>query len=122
MLFGSYARGEADEGSDVDLLLLLDGEVDTVREMMRAQEVKWPLALEAGYAVSLLPVSQKECLKTLLEKARRSFAAADLLLGEGDAAFAASRAYYYVAEALLLSEGLRFSRHGRDRPVRTVLR
>ena len=50
MLFGSYARGEADEGSDVDLLLLLDGEVDTVREMMWAQEVKWPLALEAGYA------------------------------------------------------------------------
>ena len=75
--------------------------------------------------LSLLPVSQEECLETLLEKARRSFAAADLLLGEGDAAFAASRAYYgyfYVAEALLLSEGLRFSRHGCDRPVRTVLK
>ena len=64
VLFGSYARGEADEGSDVDLLLLLDGEVDTVREMMRAQEVKWPLALEAGYAVSLLPVSQEEYLNS----------------------------------------------------------
>ncbi|QIN77943.1 nucleotidyltransferase domain-containing protein [Rubrobacter marinus] len=57
VLYGSYARGEADEGSDVDVLLLLDGEVDTVRELVRAEEVKWPLSLEAGYTVSLLPVS-----------------------------------------------------------------
>jgi predicted nucleotidyltransferase len=57
VLYGSYARGEADEGSDVDLLLLLEGEVNSVRELRRAQEVKWPLALEAGYTVSLLPVS-----------------------------------------------------------------
>ena len=55
----------------------------------------------------------------LLEKAERSFAAADLLLGAGDADFAASRAYYgyfYVAEGLLLSEGLRYSRHGQVVP------
>src|SRR5688572_19601727 len=57
ILYGSYARGEADEGSDVDLLLLLEGEVNPVRELRRAQEVKWPLGLEAGYTVSLLPVS-----------------------------------------------------------------
>ncbi|MGI8911693.1 MAG: nucleotidyltransferase domain-containing protein [Rubrobacteraceae bacterium] len=30
VLYGSYARGEADEGSDVDLLLLLDGDVARV--------------------------------------------------------------------------------------------
>ena len=51
----------------------------------------------------------------LLEKAERSFAAADLLLDSGDADFAVSRAYYgwlYVAEAHLLSVGLRCSRHG----------
>jgi uncharacterized protein (UPF0332 family) len=54
-------------------------------------------------------------VNALLEKAERSFAAADLLLDAGDADFAASRAYYgwfYVAEALLLSEGLRYSRQG----------
>ena len=48
-------------------------------------------------------------------KAERSFSAAALLLEAGNPDFAASRAYYgcfYVAEALLLSEGLRFSRHG----------
>ena len=57
VLFGSYARGDATEGSDVDLLLLLDGMVDVMREMDRAQDVKWPLALEAGYTLSLIPVS-----------------------------------------------------------------
>src|SRR5215204_1654180 len=56
ILYGSYARGEADEGSDVDLLLLLDGEVDQTREALRAEEVKWPLSLESGYVLSLLPV------------------------------------------------------------------
>ncbi len=62
VLYGSYARGEANEGSDVDLLLLLDGgeEVDPVREILRAEDVKWPLALEADYAVSLLPVSVED--------------------------------------------------------------
>jgi uncharacterized protein len=57
VLYGSYARGEADEGSDVDLLLLLEGEVNTTRELIRAEQVAWPLSLEADYTVSLLPVN-----------------------------------------------------------------
>ena len=56
ILYGSYARGEADEGSDVDLLLLLEGEVDPVREIIRMENLKWPLALESGYALSVLVV------------------------------------------------------------------
>lgn len=58
ILYGSYARGEEDEGSDVDLLLLLEGEVRPARELKRTQAIKWPLALEAGYAVFLLPVER----------------------------------------------------------------
>jgi uncharacterized protein len=57
ILYGSYARGEAGGGSDVDLLLLLEGEVDPVRELIRMEDVKWPLALESDYALSVLPVS-----------------------------------------------------------------
>lgn len=56
VLYGSYARGEADEGSDVDLLLLLEGEVDPTHEILRTEPIEWPLSLEAGYTVSLLPV------------------------------------------------------------------
>jgi uncharacterized protein (UPF0332 family) len=50
-----------------------------------------------------------------LEKAERSLNAAELLLENGDVDIAASRVYYawfYVAESLLLTRGLRFTRHG----------
>ncbi len=54
-------------------------------------------------------------IEALLEKAGRSFVASGQILEGGDADFAASRAYYgyfYVAEALLLSKEMNFSRHG----------
>ena len=50
----------------------------------------------------------------LVKKARDSLRGAKLLAGDGLHDFAASRAYYtmfYVAEALLLGEGLSFSEH-----------
>jgi uncharacterized protein len=53
-------------------------------------------------------------LDQLLAKAGRSFEVAENLLEAGHPDFAASRAYYgsfYTAEALLLSEGLSYSRH-----------
>jgi len=52
--------------------------------------------------------------RALLTKARRSLAAARRLAADGDFDFAVSRAYYalfYTAQALLLSRGLRFSKH-----------
>ena len=52
---------------------------------------------------------------SLLDKAERSLLASDQLFAAGHFDFAASRAYYacfYVAESLLLSQGLEFSRHG----------
>ncbi len=57
ILYGSYARGEADEGSDVDLLLLLEGPVDAVQEVLRTESAVWPLSLESDYVLSVLPVS-----------------------------------------------------------------
>jgi predicted nucleotidyltransferase len=56
-LYGSYARGTAWEGSDVDLLLLLAGPVDPVTEILRAKAIKAPLALDADLALSIVPVS-----------------------------------------------------------------
>lgn len=52
--------------------------------------------------------------KELLEKANESLQAAKTLYDQGFYSFAASRAYYtmfYLAEAMLLSEGLSFSKH-----------
>lgn len=50
----------------------------------------------------------------LMQKARESLAAADLLLDQNYADFSVSRGYYamfYAAEAALLSLGLTFSKH-----------
>lgn len=53
--------------------------------------------------------------RIFLDKAQRSLRAAERHLKEGEPDFAASHAYYasfYIAEALLASEGVSFSRHG----------
>jgi uncharacterized protein len=57
LLYGSYARGEAREWSDVDLLLLLEGPVNTVREILQMEPVVWPLSLEYDTVLSVMPVS-----------------------------------------------------------------
>jgi predicted nucleotidyltransferase len=57
LLYGSYARGEADEGSDVDLLVLLEGPVNVGREIWRIGAVTSPLSLDSGYVFSTLPLS-----------------------------------------------------------------
>jgi predicted nucleotidyltransferase len=57
LLYGSYARGDAREGSDVDLLLLLAGPVNPFREVLRMEPVTWPLSLEYDTVLSVTPVS-----------------------------------------------------------------
>ena len=52
--------------------------------------------------------------RKFIEKAKRSVAAAEMLMHASDTDFAISRAYYamfYTAEALLLEKGLTFSKH-----------
>jgi predicted nucleotidyltransferase len=43
LLYGSYARGDQRDGSDVNLLLLLEGPVNTVQEILYLESVAWPL-------------------------------------------------------------------------------
>lgn len=60
VLYGSHARGEANEGSDVDLLLLLEGPVEVGKEIRRSSDVVASLALEVGLVLSLIPVSAEK--------------------------------------------------------------
>ena len=60
LLYGSYARGDQREGSDVDLLVLLDGPVITSREISRIQPIKWPLSLAHDIVLSVMPVSYQK--------------------------------------------------------------
>lgn len=60
VLYGSHARGEADEGSDVDLLLLLEGQVQVGTEIRRSSDLVASLSLESGRVLSLIPVSVED--------------------------------------------------------------
>jgi uncharacterized protein len=58
-LYGSYARGEASEESDVDLIILIRGPVDTLKELRSITQITHP-ALHAGLDIRNLPVSENK--------------------------------------------------------------
>ena len=60
VLYGSYARGDVHDESDVDLLVVLEGPVDPGREVRRMSDVRSRLGLAHEVALSLLPVSSKD--------------------------------------------------------------
>ena len=55
LLYGSYAR----EGSDVDLLILLRGPVNTSQEISRIVNLSAPLSLVHDIVLSVMPVSDE---------------------------------------------------------------
>lgn len=62
VLYGSFARHEETEASDVDVLVVLKDEVSPVDEVWRMGEVGSRLLLEFDELVSVLPISQHDFL------------------------------------------------------------
>lgn len=58
VLFGSHARGDAHEASDVDVLVVLGGEVDYMAEVRRLLALKLDLLDRYDLLVSFIPVAQ----------------------------------------------------------------
>jgi predicted nucleotidyltransferase len=56
LLFGSEARGEADEDSDLDLLVLLEGPVQLGKDLETIVEALYPLQVEIERPIHALPV------------------------------------------------------------------
>ncbi len=56
-LYGSYARGTAHEGSDIDVLLVLQGTVKPAEEINRISAIVPDLCLQSGFLISIYPVS-----------------------------------------------------------------
>ncbi len=51
ILFGSYATGEVDDDSDIDLLVVEDGAPDVMAEMVRLRRTLSPLRIPADVVV-----------------------------------------------------------------------
>jgi predicted nucleotidyltransferase len=60
VLYGSEARGEAKEDSDIDVLVLLTDPVDTWQDLVTNLDALYPLALKVGRRISSKPVSANE--------------------------------------------------------------
>lgn len=57
ILYGSQARGDARDGSDVDVAVVLRGEVNPYREIDRMSHLAFDLEMTYGPHVSTYPLS-----------------------------------------------------------------
>src|SRR5687768_7517966 len=55
ILYGSVARGEADPGSDIDLLVLLSPSFDYLAELRQIVDLLYPIQLESEQLISAKP-------------------------------------------------------------------
>ncbi len=64
VLFGSQARGDAVEGSDIDVLIVLKGEVRQFEEVARTSEFNAALCLKNDVLISRIFVSEDDYRKS----------------------------------------------------------
>lgn len=61
VLYGSYARGQAnDEHSDIDLAVILDGDVSPGKEIDRMIDIITDINLDYDILLSVYPVSEND--------------------------------------------------------------
>jgi len=62
-VFGSYARGAADDESDLDMLIVVDRLNNYAAEVDRTSEIIGSLSLEYGVSISRVFVSEDEWVR-----------------------------------------------------------
>ncbi len=60
ILYGSYARGDATEDSDIDLLIVLEGNIIPGKEIDRMIDIITEINLNYGVLISVYPVSEED--------------------------------------------------------------
>lgn len=59
LLFGSQARGDSGQDSDVDLMVLLEGPVRLGRDLETIIQALYPLQLELDAPIHAIPVAEE---------------------------------------------------------------
>lgn len=62
VLYGSQARGDAEPGSDIDVLVVLNGEVDPCREIDRTIDEVVAVSLENDVVISCVFMGEQRFL------------------------------------------------------------
>ncbi|MBI3793254.1 MAG: nucleotidyltransferase domain-containing protein [Nitrospinae bacterium] len=57
VLYGSEARGDSEPDSDIDVLVVLDGEIRLGEDVVKIIDVLYPLQLKVFRPIHALPVS-----------------------------------------------------------------
>jgi predicted nucleotidyltransferase len=60
ILYGSYARGEENEDSDIDLAIILKGNIKSFEEIDRMTEIACNIDLKYNVLLSIHPVSEDD--------------------------------------------------------------
>ncbi len=75
VLYGSYARGDYHDESDIDLMVVLnDEEIKTYRELFRISDIETDFVVKYSVPISPLPVSYKRYKNSMMpvyQNARR---------------------------------------------------
>lgn len=74
VLYGSFARHEETDASDVDVLVVLKGDISPGDEILRMGDIKAKLLIKYGELISVVPTSQTDFWRRnspLLEQIRQ---------------------------------------------------
>jgi len=63
ILYGYYARGDADEGSDIDIIIILEEMEDFIKELERCSENIHEIDLEYDTLISIIPMDTYQYYK-----------------------------------------------------------